>query len=435
MRTRLAIFMIAVAWPACRAQRLGAQADAALGLTDAGSPDAARTWDAGRDQGPGDAGFLADAAPVPDAGEPDATAAPDSGRRDAGGPDDGGGAACTPVELYLSPTGDDSQAGAPGAPLRTLEGAEARVRVLRPACDVWVRIAPGSYDGDPVLGPKPHAYWSYSLPVPHRFYFVPSDYGTPANPDPRTYAGTRPIFEGMWNGTPNPNVWFSSHTSTPMVFRYLKVQNFMAVGLQFQQSDGNDVWGMYFYQIGNRQVPDAQYGWSGMTLNVSSNNQIVNNHFINLEDAPGVEEQYIHGIYLIHGSNNNTIKSNEFRRVSGGAIKLRDGCVGNTIADNTFTDTSLDRQGVYMDHFCWPGHDSTGCVPSCNPLTFPDGGCTTECPSWDNDFTGNGVYCAYNGNSVAAIFLAYDGGVPDECVPLGAVRVSASNNTVQCPPP
>src|SRR4051794_17166122 len=84
----------------------------------------------------------------------------------ASGPAAAGGSGFT---VYLSPTGNDSADGLSAATaILSLQRAEAVLKAAQPSTDVEVRIAPGTYQEDPM---KWHTY------VPgHTISFLPVGY-------------------------------------------------------------------------------------------------------------------------------------------------------------------------------------------------------------------------------------------------------------------
>ena len=219
--------------------------------------------------------------------------------------------------------------------------------------------------------------------------------------------------------------------ATNLQFIYLQIQGYRTYGLLFRGNRNdfaqgwngdNRIYGCLLTQIGNlANTGDPGYG--GLDLVNSQGNEIRNNHFVNVENAPA-SAGLMHAVYLAHGSSNNDISANRFVDISGDPIRVRDGSNANQVIDNVF-----ERAGTVAFISDW------WCDMDANPnCTKPTG----ECPSWQNIFRDNELHCGYDGNDIST-FTYFQGEdyVPDWCVDHasvdGWVRLRTSGNIKTCP--
>jgi hypothetical protein len=267
---------------------------------------------------------------------------------------------------------------------------------MDPTTDVEVRIAQGTY----VAG---QTTWTTFLDG-HMITFLPVDYviGGPAP--------TRPVFRSDGSDS----WWLRAQLSstdpgrtTGLRFYYLRVEKYHEGGLMINGryetvnghrvpgstgANGNTIYGMYFYQLGSKYTTLAGYGFAALDLVNSSDNLIRNSHFINVENEDPYGN-YIHGVYLAHGSSNNQITGNRFQVVSGDAVRIR-----NRSSDNEITGNTMDRvarTAYVVDWFC-----DGDCVTSTNPQ---------ECAGQGNKFHGNDLVSGYLGSSHPASLLVPTG--------------------------
>lgn len=290
-------------------------------------------------------------------------------------------------KVWLSPTGSDASDGSQAAPVLTLARAQAILRAVAPDDDVEVRIAQGTY----VAG---QTTWDFYVPG-HFVTFMPADYEV--GEDVTGIAG-RPVFRsngslGYWFVAKLPDNYSGSDLDARLRFYYLQVERYGKGGLMFYGRtavvdgrrvpttgvNGNTVWGMKFQEIGSAWGPEQGYG--ALSLNNSSGNYINANHFRYIENADPFES-YIHGVYALHGSSNNTIRKNSFYRNSGDPVRIRNQSHDNDIHENTLTLTGIQ---AYSEWFC-----DQECVDE-NP------GSVRECASQGNVFHHNTRVSAYNG--------------------------------------
>lgn len=345
---------------------------------------------------------------------PDDGEAPD-GEVPGGEATDGGAsnppAPPSPLQIWMSPTGNDSNDGLTAAKAVT---SLARVQAILVAThgtkpwdrDVEVRIAPGRYVGQTVT-------WTHTSPT-HKITFMPA-----ANDK------NRPVFDGCSSASNCVNNSFfrlpsSAGKKTNLAFEYLKVIRYRtAFSFEGNRNDakkynaGNRIYGCWLEDIGNAYAAGIQPSTAAVRLVNSDDNTIANNHFVDIVNR--TSGALLHAIYVAHGSDRNTITSNRFVRNSGDPVRVRDFSNGNVITKNTFT--KVGTAAGYTDWYC--DHDVRTDCTKADP----------ECPSWNNQFRDN----ALNGMFTCAplpTFVYFQDDTAKGCTkPAGAVRLSTSGNT------
>ena len=282
----------------------------------------------------------------------------------------------TPLIILMSPAGSDENDGLTlDTPILTLERAQQVIRVAVPKRDrdVEVRIAPGTYLNQTVI-------WDFTMPA-NSIKFMPL-----FNDE------NRPIFDGTDRG----GTWFtlkhSDGQETNLIFHYIRVQNYQtAISLEGDRNQeatsngSNQIYGCYFYNIGNVSAPDKKSSTAAVRLVNSDDNRIENNHFENIINLQKCG--LLHAIYIAHMSDRNKILRNHFENGCGDPIRVRDFSNYNIIAENTFI--RIGKEAAYSEWFC--DHEQrTDC-------TKP----TQECPSWYNEFRDNILDKNYQGEKLA----------------------------------
>jgi Periplasmic copper-binding protein (NosD) len=344
--------------------------------------------------------------------------------------------------VYLAPSssgGSDAHSGlSSSAPILTLSRAQQVIRAANPATDVVVDILQGNY----TVG---ETDWSFYIPG-HAITFMAHGYvpggGRPAAGDP--------VFTNVTSNGVHPGAWWfrallPSSTSEPLYsggttglrFYYLRVRDYTG-GISFDGQtgrtyldnesppmyikpslgiDGNTVFGMSFEQIGNKYT-NATWGYAAILFTDSSNNNIDNNTFDQVENTtnPGA----IHDLYITHFSSSNSVTRNTIRTVSSYAIKVRDRSNYNDVDGNSFNDTG--GTSAYRDEFC-----DLACVQA-HP------GTPRQCASYGNSFNNNVIGTVYGGTSKQGVWSmsppgqTYAGG--SGCsIPSGLQRLTTSGNT------
>lgn len=289
--------------------------------------------------------------------------------------------------LYMSPSGSDSNTGASATkPLKTLKGVLSKVTAAKPTDAVNIVVAEGTFLSQSVI-------WTY-------FNGQPITFAPPAG------ATTKPIFDGEGTGL----TWFTMSDSalpTNLHFIGLKVTNYwLGLDLGRDKAPGNsqnEVRGMLFERIGGfytRGLPNPK-GYAALRLRQSSNNTITQNRFHGVKnsdaadsDGDGVNEDltaYIHAIYLAHHSRSNVISDNDFKQVTGDAVRTRDGSDDNLIEGNSFV--TAGKYSAYSDWIAETGD---------------------ECPSRGNRFRDNVVGEGYFGPFKAG-YVTHVYGPDDRC--------------------
>lgn len=293
-------------------------------------------------------------------------------------------------KIYMNPNGNDSFSGTSQAQaVKTLGRVQAILQAVDPAGPVEVHIVPGTYYGQSVN-------WTYTNG--QTITFTSLDFGT-----------TRPVFDGQ--GT--SGTWFNFRSGkgeeSKLHFRYIGVQRYIT-GISFTGdreneltgwNGGNRLYGMHFAHIGGAWSQASSYSTAAVHFVNSRNNQVINSHFVNIENTPELAGA-IHALYLAHYASGNIIERNKFTRINGDPIKVRDSSNGNYVTNNTFYRTG--GLAYYQDWFC----DSSR--SDCTKLT-------PECPSFNNVFSDNTLQRGYNGAVIPATTVL---GPIDDCPRLSA---------------
>ena len=324
-----------------------------------------------------------------------------------------------PFEIFVSTAGDDANDGStPAKSVRTLERVHAVLKAAAPDRDVEVRIEQGTYAGQTVN-------WTYYHPA-RTITFMPVDYdGGGIN----SIAG-RPVFDGEGAGallTLNA----SNGERTNLSFVYLQIEGYRTYGLLFRGDRDdfehgwngyNRVFGCILTRIGNLASAGAA-GYGGLDLVNSRNNEIRNNHFLQVENESS-SAGLMHAIYLAHGSRGNQVRANRFVGISGDPIRVRDGSSSNEVIDNTFEEAG--SSAFISDWWCDKSVNSA-CTKA-----------SGECPSWENAFRDNELHCGYAGTNIDTFrYFQGESYVPSWCVDHASVdgwaRLRTSGNAKTCP--
>ncbi|WP_162259059.1 right-handed parallel beta-helix repeat-containing protein [Lysobacter sp. Root916] len=355
--------------------------------------------------------------------------------------------------VYMAPAdagGSDFNDGLSTAtPVATLAEVQKVLTDARPDSDVEVRIRQGVYEAPPL------GSWTFYVPG-HTVSFLPIDYVYGAGGG--SIAGL-PVFRNKQNsdGTYPNGPWLIARVGgalpnggdSRLRFYYLQVEKYSdglsVAGLPYgEDTDGgnpayyakntaglnrNVVFGMYFLNIGTYWTGnDTGSGYGAIVLSNSSNNLIENSHFIRVENQAGQRAQLLHGVYLGHFSDNNSIKRNRFYFNSGAPVKVRDRSNFNTFDSNTF-----ERAGAtefYADDVC---------DPECQ-ARFPEIARALECAGYHNSFINNRLISAYQGGMPERVWRMFPwrrtddesqhyAGDPARCtLPANEVRLYVSGN-------
>ncbi|MCS3808319.1 right-handed parallel beta-helix repeat-containing protein [Xanthomonas sp. 4461] len=296
-----------------------------------------------------------------------------------------GVAAAASYRLYLAPDGDDAAAGtAPSTALRSLDAAQQRLVERRPAGDVEVVIAPGTYLQQSVQ-------WTFANGAPIRFIAAAG-------------AASPPLFDGHGGAT-----WFAlkrgRNAPTRLTFEGLKVSNYwMALDLGSSKAaedgnGGNTIRNMQFERIGGRygRSTEAAYSFAAIRLQQSRDSRIEHNRFVSIENDTDTSG-FIHALYLARHSSGNRIEGNTFVDVNGDAVRTRDASDRTYVGGNHFL-----RAGKYAAFSDWFKADG-------------------ECPSQGGEFVGNTVGIGY----YRAIDATRTTGADDACGALKQPRIAES---------
>lgn len=347
--------------------------------------------------------------------------------------------------VYMAPAsagGSDANDGlTPATGVVTLARVQEVLRQQAPATDVEIRIKQGTYVAR-------QFDWTFYVPG-HSVSFMPIDYvsggGFPA--------GGLPIFRNAKdaNGKYYGGFWLRpklpSDPADPLRgggdsnlrFTYLQVDYYASGGVSIWGDSGTDTedetynpplrvrgpslglnnnrfFGMQFRNLGSKWNP-TDWGYGGIVLTNSSNNQIINSHFVNIENT-GSYAGHIHGVYITHFSSNNDIEQNKFSYISGDAVKSRNLSNNNTIYYNTFT--RAGRTSYYRGEFC----DRQCAI---------DNAMARQCASYGDRFFDNTVNSGYGGAQISNWSLSPAGltyaGVSPCSIPSDQQRIRTGGNT------
>jgi hypothetical protein len=290
------------------------------------------------------------------------------------------------LTLHLSPTGDDSAAGTAVAPLATLHEAHRRLVASPPGESVTIQLESGTYSQPSRLS------WTYSNP----------SYATVI----RGISRASTVIDGggladdwLRVATPlgqNANIHVTS----------LTIKNYLhAISVKGSPTDINGwignvrVYSAGLDYIGGKHSSGIGYG-AVRFVNVR-NGKILNNRIRYTENI--TRPELIHGVYLAHFSKNNTVSGNEFYKISGDPIRVRDRSDYNIIESNLLTHAGADA--IYGD---WYDVDD-------------------ECPSQGNVLRDNSAgNSGYSGSSIPLfVYFGSDG----HCGQLKEPRLRTSGNT------
>ena len=304
-------------------------------------------------------------------------------------------------------------------PVASMQGVQRVLQRGRPGTDVEVRIGPGTYAQPPLDA------WRVYIPG-HTISFLPWNYniGEAAIDD-----SERPVFrntrcpqdaeadasterdgefcEGSWftaRPPTEPSHAFYTGGDSGLRFYYLTIERYSAGGISIRGDSERDVQnekydpplrtpgvsldrnvfqGLVIREIGNKWT-GGHYGWGGIVLTGSSDNQIVDNTFERIENRKS-HEGYIHGVYVTHFSSHNRIRGNTFETISGDPVKVRDRSDHNIFDGNEFIDAGA--LSYFRAEFC-----GKACAIEHNKAQ--------ECPSVGNRFAGNLLRGGYQGREI-----------------------------------
>lgn len=362
----------------------------------------------------------------------------------AGGAADQQAPSASTFTVYMAPTsrnGNDSNDGLTAAtPVNTIARVQDVLRAHKPTGHVEVRILQGTY-----VAPPFHD-WRFYVPG-HTISFMPADYevgtGFPA--------GGLPVFRnakcggsycsGFWLQTRLPrdsNDALYDGGASGLRFYYLQIDYYSAGAISMFGDSERDVedekydpplrtrgskglnnntfFGMQFRNLGNRWS-GGTFGYGAIVLTNSSNNRIVNCHFVDIENVSPYEGT-IHGVYITHYSSSNTLELNRFSGISGDAVKVRNSSNFNIIERNTFIRAGCTS--YFRGEFC----DRTCAIT--NNLA-------RQCASYHNRFFNNTIKSGYSGAQISAWSLSPEGltnAGGDPCsIPAGDARVATGGNS------
>ena len=263
-------------------------------------------------------------------------------------------------EIYMSPDGHPNNSGLNiNEPVRTLQNAQNILLTHDPQESVEILIAPGEYKNQSVD-------WTYDNGYTIEFVSLVRD------------NQNRPVFKrDLATGNTRATSWFemsiAEGSNTNIIFNNIEVQNYTsAIAFIGNRDDiargwngNNHIKNMVFRNIGDKYSPGT--GYRAITFQNSNGGSVTNSKFINIENGPETV-RLIHAIYLAHGARNIIIADNEFERVSGEPVRVRNESNYNIITRNKIDNSG--QSGFYSDYYSRNAN---------------------ECPSWGNEFILNTV--------------------------------------------
>jgi hypothetical protein len=344
--------------------------------------------------------------------------------------------AASVTTVYMAPLtkgGSDRHTGlGPSSAVSSLARVEQVLAQRKPVGDVVVRIKQGTYV-------QAQTTWKFYVPG-HTISFMPANY-VPGHGRP---AGGDPVFlDASQHGRHVAGWWFQALEPTNptgalhdggnagLRFYYLTVEDYTnAISFDGQTGhnsqvmdarlplytkpsaglNNNEVSGMTFYDIGDTFAP-GQTGYGAILLTDSSGNDITNNTFDTVENS-GSTAGLIHGIYVTHFSDYNSISLNKFETINSYAVKVRDRSNFNNVTRNRFYSISY---AAFEDQYC-----DTACADE-------DPGTPRQCASYGNRFTDN-LIASGAAYSMDPAGETNAGGSPCS-IPRGEQRLYVGGNT------
>lgn len=261
--------------------------------------------------------------------------------------------------LYVATNGSDSNNGlSVSTPLATLEGAEANVNFANGDHTIYLRG--GTYYGQEVRWTKHSDQHNVTI---------------------ASYQNETPKFDGIQNGVMRPFFFAlvgGKNKPSNVTIRGLTIQNYLhwaiIIGLSGDWLGGNVIEDNVFENIGDRFLPPSLQcsgslrGYAVVAIEESGDNVVRNNVMANAENCPA-NAQYVHAVYLQHGSSNNQVYDNFVSITSGDPFKVRNGSNNNQFYGNYVT-RSGDRSFLLS---CSESGESSswGNIVEDNVITFP----------------------------------------------------------------
>lgn len=273
--------------------------------------------------------------------------------------------AAGPVVMFVGPGGSAAANGlSMDKPLPDLQTAlDKGLAAAGAARKLEIRVLPGTYQGQTLV-------------------IKSGDGDRPRIEIVRDAEKTRPVFDGgganvTWltvaaDGKPMTDIAVSglevTRYATAITLNGSRVKDSLSIG---DVTLRNNV----FRAIGQQSLVQTAPSTAAVRLVNADRVQIIGNQFIDVRNRQRCG--LIHAIYVAHGSTGNLIKGNTFENSCGDSIRFRDASGGNRVEGNTFIDAWAEAP--ISDWFC----DSSG-REDCTKKT-------PECPSLDNEVTGNKV--------------------------------------------
>jgi len=267
-----------------------------------------------------------------------------------------------PYVLYISPTGDDGNAGTAASPLGSMSRANALLEQLNPDADVVVKLIS---DRGPYIDQS--VAWTY-YNSKHSITFE----SEPSTSNATFTSGDDPPSEPFFS------FYADNGEATNITIRNITVSNYRSRAILFagdRENRGgwnghNTITDCTFEHIGNLKAPRGPIVYSVIGVVNSRNNEISNCVFANISNCTAATfpqkriaglrksqkrayenvREYeaggclgtssnpnlpIIGIYIAHHSDSNSVRNCAFRFVKGDVVRIRDDSNYTYVADNT----------------------------------------------------------------------------------------------------
>jgi hypothetical protein len=254
------------------------------------------------------------------------------------------------------------------SPLNNLRSFQLKVRELliaAPGQDITLKIAPGNYVGD-----EQRVTWTETEIDPNIQIVIEA-----------LDANEPPVFDNLGSNS-RSRLFTLDYTkgASNITLRSLHLKNWVnGIGFEGQRAadrlanSNNKVLNCIFENIGNKyfspKVPTIcstnspcsgglscldgicrPAGLSAITLLNSDNNTVSWNKFINVENLGSAGG--IHGIYLAHNSQSNSIVHNIFDVSTGAMVKFRDSSDSNQVYANDFKNSFSTSVPAIQHSYC-----------------------------------------------------------------------------------
>lgn len=233
--------------------------------------------------------------------------------------------AAAPTVIHIAPNGDDSGTGSEASPFRTLSKANSHLEATKPATDVEVRLAPGTYT-------ETGTRWTYHS---EHAVLITGDGGT------ATFSGQNTFGNYILKFGPDG----TERVKMNLTVRHLGFTG-SSNGLQVINATSVTLSSLVFSKIGTHYTGIGT-GYAALSIQNVSGIGVWSPKFtdiINTADQQGL----VHAIYAANDADNITVHDPVISRVSGDPLRFRHG------SDNfVVTGGSVSNSGRYSAFSEW----------------------------------------------------------------------------------